>query len=202
MHREGLVPSLLVIGVVPSLPVINKPLPKQRGRITALSMAHAEIATVISELGNSQAIKSKLPPATQFLFCPGDIVHVYKEKDRWLCGPAKIIITSEKVVTVTDGLKTEIYGIIQVISSTAATKDHDLRKLLSGLEKHMHWYIPAVFLSEILAPSEPRATSTIYKPAVTKDTAGSRKRGCFYEISRRTLDSPASITRSRFVFAL
>lgn len=61
MDPEGLVPSLLVFGVVLSIPVINKTLPEERDRMAALSMARTDMATVTAELRISQAIKSKLP---------------------------------------------------------------------------------------------------------------------------------------------
>lgn len=46
MGPEGLVPSLLVFVVLPSLPVINKPLPNQRDRMAAMALSKAEMATV------------------------------------------------------------------------------------------------------------------------------------------------------------
>lgn len=66
------VPSLLLFGVVPSLPVINKPLPSQKERMEAMALTRAEISTITAELRTSQAIRSKLPPSTQFHFETGD----------------------------------------------------------------------------------------------------------------------------------
>lgn len=46
MGPEGLVPSLLALGVVPPRPVINKPLLEQRETMAKLSSARAEMATI------------------------------------------------------------------------------------------------------------------------------------------------------------
>lgn len=61
MGAEGLVPSLFVFGVLPSLSVVNKSLAGQTGRMNALSSARSEMATITAELKIAQAINSKLP---------------------------------------------------------------------------------------------------------------------------------------------
>lgn len=63
---DGLVPSLLVFGVILSVSVTNKSLPGQRDRMQALALARAEMSTITAELKLSQEIGSKLPPATHF----------------------------------------------------------------------------------------------------------------------------------------
>lgn len=76
MRPEGLIPSLLVYGVIPSLPVINKTLTDQKERIAAVALAHSKMATVHAELRISRAIRSKLPPATHFHYESRDLVRV------------------------------------------------------------------------------------------------------------------------------
>lgn len=53
MGPEGLVPSLLVCGVITSLPVINKPLPSHRERMASGQFPRAEMATLTAELCTS-----------------------------------------------------------------------------------------------------------------------------------------------------
>lgn len=55
MGSKGLVPSLPVFSVIPSLPVINKALPDQRDGMAVLFIARAEISPVTEELRISQA---------------------------------------------------------------------------------------------------------------------------------------------------
>lgn len=104
MGPGGLVPPLLVFGVIPSLPVINKNLHDQRERMAALSFARAEMATITAELRIAQALSSKLPPARKFAFAPGDHVRVYKEQGKPWCGPVRVVRTCVKEVTVSDGV--------------------------------------------------------------------------------------------------
>lgn len=102
---EGLVPSLLVFGAIPSLPDINKLLSSQREGIAAIDLARAEMETITSELLISQGFRSKLSPVTQFHFKPGDHVRIYKEKERRWCGPVKVTKTSGKEITIIYGVK-------------------------------------------------------------------------------------------------
>lgn len=91
MHLEGLVPSLLVFGVIAPLPVINKRLPNHPERMAALITARAEMETITSALRKAQDIKSKLPPARGLRCNPGDEVRICREKDRRWFGPLKLM---------------------------------------------------------------------------------------------------------------
>lgn len=142
---EALVPSLPVFDLIPSLPDIKKPLPEQRDRMAALSMARAEMSTIAAELRISQAIRYNIPPAIHFKFRPGDDVRVYNEKERRWCGPFKIMRLSGREVVVTNGIKTPTYGTSQVLPSVAVTHDRDLRKLLSGMKNHTEGYVQGYF---------------------------------------------------------
>lgn len=93
MGPEVLVPSFLVFGVIPSLPVINKPLPNQGERMAALSLVRAKMATITEELKTAQALRSELSPATHFSFSAGDEVRVYKEREMHWCVLVKVIRT-------------------------------------------------------------------------------------------------------------
>lgn len=90
MGPEELVPSLIIFGVMPSVLVINKSLPEQRERMEYLSLVPAEMATLTAEIYISQAIKSRLPPATPFLFSTGYQIRVYKKVERRWCSPLKV----------------------------------------------------------------------------------------------------------------
>lgn len=70
MGPKGLVPCLLVFGVLPSLPVTRKKLQSQQERMAALSLARAEIETINAELKIAQALRSKLIPEAKYEFKP------------------------------------------------------------------------------------------------------------------------------------
>lgn len=58
VDREDLMPSLLVFGVIPSLPVINKPVSSQKEIMAAIILGRAEMSTITVELRITQALKS------------------------------------------------------------------------------------------------------------------------------------------------
>lgn len=76
---DGLVPSLLVFGSVPSFSAMNMDIPIQRERMAALATAYREMASISAKLRVQEALRSKLPPSTRYLISPGDKVHVYRE---------------------------------------------------------------------------------------------------------------------------
>lgn len=81
---EGLVPSLLVFGVMPSQPVIYKTLHEERERMGALPQTRAQMATLSAGIRNAQTVKSKVPPAVCVLLNPGDLSTEYQEgKHTW-----------------------------------------------------------------------------------------------------------------------
>lgn len=82
MGREGLVPSLLVFGVLPSLLILNKPPPTEKERMEAMNLFLAEMTTISVEIRIKKALRSKRPPATQYQFKPENSVRVYKENDK------------------------------------------------------------------------------------------------------------------------
>lgn len=74
LYPEGLVPSLLVFGVIPSVPGVNKTLPVQTEQMAAIGISRSEMAIITAELRITQAIQAKLPLATKIHYEPGDIV--------------------------------------------------------------------------------------------------------------------------------
>lgn len=74
MGPEGLVPSYLVFGVIPSFPAFNTNLPEQMDRMDAISFPKREMVQVASRLRVQYALRSKLPSATDYPFQPGQSV--------------------------------------------------------------------------------------------------------------------------------
>lgn len=64
--REGLVPSLLVFGFLPSSPITNKPLPSQRKEMTAIDFERTAMRTIVAKIGIEQTLRSELSPSTYF----------------------------------------------------------------------------------------------------------------------------------------
>jgi hypothetical protein len=66
MGPEGLVPSLLVFGVLPRFPATQTSLPNQKDRMEALSAARSEMETITSELRLAEAMHRNVPPAAHW----------------------------------------------------------------------------------------------------------------------------------------
>lgn len=88
---NGLVPTLLVFGTMPALPVPNSKSVKQRERLSALKLAKEEMERISAEQKLLRALRSKLPPAAKYLIQPGDLVRVFREVPRKWIGPVKVV---------------------------------------------------------------------------------------------------------------
>jgi hypothetical protein len=64
MNYDGLVPSLLVFGIMPRYPGIRTELPAQAERMRALDVARTEMETITCELRLRKALTSSFPPAS------------------------------------------------------------------------------------------------------------------------------------------
>lgn len=78
MGPEGLVPSLLVFGVLPRFPSVNTELPDQIARMEALGKARAEAATITAQLRVRKAMLSKVPRNVDLVLQRGDMVRVFR----------------------------------------------------------------------------------------------------------------------------
>ena len=71
MNCDGLVPSLLVFGILPRFPSFRTNLPNQAERMRALSAARTEMETITFELRISKALLAALTAATKQIIKPG-----------------------------------------------------------------------------------------------------------------------------------
>ena len=98
MGPEGLVLSLLVVGVIPTFPTVHAELSAQRERLAALDAARKEMETIAAELRMQQALRAQLPPATRYLIARGIKVLIYREKSKQYEGPYTVTKIIEKEV--------------------------------------------------------------------------------------------------------
>ena len=102
MGPEGLVPSLLVFGVLPRFPASSNDLPNQEDRMRALTAARAEMESISCQLKLQHAMLSKLPPACDLTLAVGDKVLISREKSTVAQGPFEIVEVDGKQVYVLD----------------------------------------------------------------------------------------------------
>ena len=94
---HGLVPSLLVFGVLPKIPDITKhECPSQKERLQAAHTARTEYEKIISKSIIDRGLKKIPPPSTDHFYKPGDFVYVYREGLKQFTGPYRITTVDKK----------------------------------------------------------------------------------------------------------
>lgn len=88
----GLVPTLLVFGVMPRLPIHPKNLPDQRDWMNAMKLARAEMSRITANERMRTALSRNAPAAAGAEYRIADQVLVYREKpvNKWV-GPFAIV---------------------------------------------------------------------------------------------------------------
>lgn len=99
---EVLIPSLMVFGVVPRMPLGRSALPDQEYRMQAVKVGRAEMEPIASEIRISRALYKKPPIATDKPVAAGMNIFVYREKDGQWVGPVMAKVVEGKAVYVRD----------------------------------------------------------------------------------------------------
>ena len=197
---DGLVPSLLVFGVVPSFPLSNRILPNQKARLQAMVDARLEMGRIVTEQRISRALRSKLPPAVLHNIKAGDNVLVYREaKKRWI-GPYTVNRVEDKLAFLSDGKTSRPFSVTQILPYTADKRDLDLKRLLKGLA-HLQLQ-PDIAITEVFFPSDKRAQSEQCKKAIMKEVNGLLERGVFQVVKRKDVPPDANVLTTRMVLAV
>lgn len=204
MVPNGLVPSLLVFGCLPSFPVPSNSNLRQQDRFVALKLGASEMETIVSENRIKTALRSKLPPSTHYLIKPGDQVRVYREKP-W-DGPYKVTKVAHKIISVTDGTKVKQFNISSVLPITPDTNDNDLNQDITTITKLKVASNIAdpepKYLTEVVLKSYLRYTSTPAKDAINAEVQGLLQRNSFAFVKQDKLPQDANILGGRFILAI
>lgn len=102
---SGLIPTLLVFGVIPRMPVAPLPLPAQRDRMQAVVTARKEMQTEAAKARVRVALRAPVPSASSRDLRPGEQVLLFREKPpigedtfpHWI-GPYTVVAQQAKVV--------------------------------------------------------------------------------------------------------
>jgi len=96
---RGLVPTLLVFGVLPRTPITPLPLPVQRERMEAMATARKEMEAQVAKARVAAALTTSVPAAAGRVLTPGEQVLVYREPPvhEWV-GPYTVVTQQDKVV--------------------------------------------------------------------------------------------------------
>lgn len=112
---RGLVPTLLVFGVIPRMPVTPLPLPDKRDRVQAMATACKEMTAQMARVWVRSALAARVPAAADRDVQPGTQVLVYWEPpvDQWK-GPFTTVATKDKLVWLAIDGRLKPFGVNQV----------------------------------------------------------------------------------------
>lgn len=203
MGPEGIVPSYLVFGVLPSFPPLNTTLPHQKDIMAALNLSRNEMASMPARLRIQQALRSSLPPATLYNIDPGEKVYVFREKQKDWKGPYEVdAICGKQVYLSVDG-HTKQFNISQILPDRDDVHEHELSQFKEGLHQFLNQdQPPGIFLTEVLEPGDKRANQPEFKGAKMKEIEGQIERGAFEIVLKDELPENANILGSRFVLSI
>lgn len=128
---SGLLPMLLVFGLVPRMPVSPVDLPKQKQRLLAMRTARDEMRRRLARDRLRTALRTRVPPASELPVATRMSVLVCREKpiNRWV-GPFTVVNTDGKVVWLDVDGQVKQYAIDKVkqyrdsvVSSVAEHRD-------------------------------------------------------------------------------
>ena len=205
MGPEGLVPSMLVFGVLPRMPPRQADLPGHEERMRALRAARAEMCELVAQMKVRIALRSRVPPAASYLITAGDSVYVHNEKTKRWDGPFTVSRTHGKYIWIQrhDGEKQ--YSIDHCLPVNRAQE--------MSIVQHIHYSLarfatrpaddtPRVYPTEVLTPGDPRADSPEFQEAIQKEISGLIEKGVYEIVLKEDIDPKANILGGRFVLTV
>ena len=193
---NGLVPTTLVFGTIPSFPATPSNQPKQRERFAAMMTARNEMTQIISEKRLNDGLRRKLPSSTAYLIRPGDLVRVYREASKAWDGPFTTTKVDRKLITVTDGIKTKTFNVAQVLPVKTVVRDPATQRQLDRIFDH------AIFSTEVLKSTDPRFNCESAHQAIRDEVNGLEQRGVFTPVSLSDIPKDATILGMKLIMGI
>lgn len=164
IDHNGLVPSLLVFGVIPRFPILCSEFPTQRERMKILSEARIEMNTTIAEKRIATALQKNVTSAADRVYMFGDEVLVYEEKEKKWIGPYIVKKVNHKIATISNGSYTQKFNVQQLKPYYRILSDPEISEVLYHTlhpfkSKNNKNSPPAsVLMTEVIHPSDPRSS--------------------------------------------
>lgn len=112
---RGLVPTLLVFGVIPRMPVTPLPLPARRDRVLAMVTARNEMVAQVARVRVRTALAARVPVAADREVAVGMQVMAYREPPVDQCeGPCTTVAVKEKTVWLAIDGQLKQFGVDKV----------------------------------------------------------------------------------------
>ena len=205
MGPEGLVPSLLVFGLLPRFPPSSTPLLPHAARMEAMEIARLEMADIVSKLKIQRALRSRAPPASKYIINPGDNMYVHRENDLKWRGSFQVTKTFGKCVWVARPDKEAQYSIDHVLPVSKA-RGLDLiqhvHNSFSQYQSSSELQQYRAFLTEFLPPNAPQGNEKRFEAAKEKEITGLQANGTYEVVFKEDVASDANILGGRFVLSI
>lgn len=194
---HGLVPSLLVFGVIPKIPNISQyESPNQKERLKAAQTARATYEKIVAKSIIDRGIKKIPPPSSDHVYRPGDFAYVYREGIKQYTGPHMIATVDGKSVRLHLGEKfgPRPFNISQI--RPAHNNPHSEENLEKLLNSH------GILWTEIIPTGDDR--ESLFHDAKKNEILGLIERGTFRITLTEEIDKSEkpNILPSRFVLAI
>jgi Reverse transcriptase (RNA-dependent DNA polymerase) len=208
---EGLVPSLLVFGVLPRFPVSHTQLPDQQTRMAALSAARAEAETITAELRLRLASSKPVPAAATAIIEPGMQVLVHRDNSYAAVGPLRVVSVDQKQAWVIDDSgRTTKFSISQLrpYVATVSPRHADSTYITNLVDLLSSFYrctadVPSdIHVTTSLTPGDPRYSSAAAAAARAAEIDGLIKRDTWEVVRKRDLPADANVLCGRFVMTI
>jgi hypothetical protein len=204
----GLVPSLLVYGVLPRFPMSRTELPDQQTRMAAMATARTEMETWVAQQRITTALHRQPPPAADYVFSVNDSVWVFRETNSSYV-PAVVHSLDEtgKMVIVRHAngslVRYSRHQLKPMLPVQPAEFETAFVEHLCSIGDHEHDSSSvSVFLSEAIQPCDPKFSSPEAVEARSREIAGLVQRGTWEVTLRSELPSSANVLDGRFVMTI
>ena len=204
VNPEGLVPSLLLFGTVPRFEPHSSRLPNHEARMRAMTVARREMDDVTARLKLQRALRSKLPPATEYVIRPGDNVYAYDERTKRYNGPFRVNKTFERNAWIQREDGERQYSTDRLLPTNVANGTHFIESLGNAIhhlcnKDNCH---PRVFLTEVLPPNDSRSDTPEFVQAKEKELAGLLEKGTYEVVYQDDIPDDSNILGGRFVLSI
>lgn len=207
MGPHGLVPSLLVFGILPRFPISNTGLPDQRDRMKAMQVARAEMETYVAEERIKLAIRKNIPASALYNFTAGDLVLIYRELGKntanWT-GPYKILRVEDKNIFIDRQGEEVKHSVHQAKPFIKAGTDEILYNLCVALRPASSTAenLKEALLTRVIPIASPEMNSPRFNNAKRKEITGLQEKGVWEIIDRDQVPRDANVLNGRFVLSI
>jgi Reverse transcriptase (RNA-dependent DNA polymerase) len=199
---EGLIPSLLVFGLIPRLPSPSiTPLLTQQQRFKMISSARAEYQLILARLRIRLGLHTRPPEASSAIYQPGDSCYVYRERLQMWTGPHVIASVDGKDVAVHIGESTgPRHFAVWQIKPSLLSSPLQYQGSVAAAAANAHT-VNKILWTEVLDRGDPRATPPEMRDAIAREVRSITAWGTFCLVVMEDI-AEKNVVPSRFVLGI